>query len=163
MKRLIAVAALVCSACGGGATPDYYAFVIDGFGAPASCYRSGMAPTTTVTGVLESGRFSVWDGPEGKAFLQFDGNAGSIDMGDAANVAIPGVVEGAYGTGGWNFVSEKVTRATQGGATPTITERAKVTMSFYRGATFKGTLSASSSRSFLCATTLRMPSLGTSS
>ena len=160
MNKLISAAAIFAAltGCGGGATPDLYNFVVDSAVAGPSCYRSMMGSNTTTTGVLGSGQFSVWDGPEGKAFLQLEGAASTIDMGDAPSVPVGGIIEGTYGTGGWNFVNERITTTSQGGATPTFTERTKLSLVFYRGGTFKGALSASSSRT--CAGTGCPPDFG---
>lgn len=149
MNRLKSLAVLLlASGCGGPVSPELYNFVVDYFTAPASCYRSGMQPTTsTMLNPVAAGQFEVWDGPDGKAFLQFEGQGLAIDMGDAPNVTVPAVLEGAPGTGGWNFAAERTDKSMQGGNNAvTVTTRTRLGLVFPRGSTFKGTLSASSSR-----------------
>lgn len=133
------------SACGGPVTPELYALVVDYFRPPASCYTDGMAPTD---GVTTAGpalfQVQVWDGPDGKAFLEVEQGGSTVDMGDAPSVSVRGVLTGTSGSDGWAFTTQTVD--VNNAANTTITDTTGVTFTFRRSSTFKGTASLSSSR-----------------
>lgn len=140
-----ALLALALVGCGGPATPELYAVVIDHFRAPASCYDSGEQPksgTTVAPPALI--QVEVWDGPDDTAVLQVQSGTINADMGDAPNVSVGGVFKGTKGNDGWTFSSGR-TSVIATGAT-TVTETAGATFSFPREPTFTGTATLTSAR-----------------
>lgn len=141
----IAVAVAV-SGCGGAITPEMYALVVSTVAIPATCFAT--PPTDTVTkGPLGTTTVTVWDGPEGKAFLNPDTSL-SFDMGDAPNVSISSAqaIEGTAGAMGTEFVAETdITDVQTVIGTRTINTKTSLTLTFPRAATGTGTLALSSS------------------
>jgi hypothetical protein len=147
MRRLLLIPlfALSLSACG-GTSPELYNIVIDYFALPNSCYQNNAQPSTNTTAAPPTLlQVSVWDGAANEAFLDIVSGGASVDMGDAPNVTIGGVLRGSKSTSStdWVFVSDSVTARTLLNSTNTVKQRFSV--SFTRGGTFKGTAGVSSS------------------
>ena len=131
--------ALAVSACG-PAAPEVYNLVFEPITIPDSCFTTVPTTKTTVSQPALV-RATVWDGPS-EAFLEIAGG-GSQDMGDAPSVPVSGVLRGKHGSSGWAFVGETVTTATSSATTSTTST--KISLTFERGLSGKGTGSASSS------------------
>ena len=161
MRHALAVAAAVAvTGCGGGGiSPELYALVLNTVTIPASCFT--VAPTDMVTkGPLGTTTVTVWDAPEGKAFLSPDTSL-SFDMGDAPTVSVSSAqaLEGVSSTNGWSFVAETDFSDVQNvlGGTRTVNSKTKLELIFPRAATGTGTLALSSSSSCTgagCGTTM---------
>lgn len=134
---------------GGGASPEVYDVAIDYFRVPDSCYRPNNAPTVTVIteAPLSKGRWLVWDGPDGRAYLEVEAGGGTIRMGDAPSVTLGGTLEGTRVSAGWQFsVTQTVINKPPLQAF-TETSRAKATGTFERSAgPIKGSLRLESLR-----------------
>jgi hypothetical protein len=140
------VVGLVLSACGGGSIPELYEATFDFIVTPATCYRSMMAPAQQDTvGAQTAARFRVWDGPDGKSYLEFTDGAARIDMGDAPAVPAPTVLEGTNGATGWTYAVDHTSVDTVPIANTKTTDTSHLALTFQRGGVFKGTLSATSS------------------
>lgn len=132
------------SGCG-GVSPELYRLVVDFFTLPDNCYSNNAQPSATTTTTSPTVvQVQVWDGADQTAILSIEGGARSIDMGDAPNITLGGVMKGKKGTGGWIFSAETVTKATTVGQT--VTNTGKVDLTFDRTPTSKGTLVLSSNR-----------------
>lgn len=150
MKKLGAVLAVAwLSGCGGGVSPELYAVIVDFFRPATSCYTSGQYPNTSVTAASPGTlRVEVYDGADQKPFLEIVEGAQSVDMGDAPDVRLAGLLEGTTSQGTTTFVASRTleSNTTVLGQPMTVTETGKATVTFVRGPTWKGTLSLNSSR-----------------
>ncbi|MEW5740540.1 MAG: hypothetical protein AB1938_16550 [Myxococcota bacterium] len=143
---LVLTLAAALSGCGiRPVNAELYALVVDFFRPPASCYSDGMQPTTGLMGDQPAViKVQVWDGPEGKAFLEVVDGALAADMGDAPSVDFDGVFSGTKESTGWVFSAQRSSVANVGGTT--VTSSTSATVTFWRDATFKGTAALSSLR-----------------
>jgi hypothetical protein len=150
-KVLVALAMAMASSCGGGQSPELYSVVVDFFRPSTSCYLSGQYPATSVTQSSPmSIRIEVYDWQEQKVFLEITDGAVSIDMGDAPNVTLGGLLEGTRPQSGDQiaFAANRTLETTQPGlgGTTTITDTTSTMVTFGRQPTWKGTMELKSSR-----------------
>ncbi len=132
------------SGCG-GTSPELYRLVVDFFALPDNCYLNNAQPSTTTTTTAPTViQVQIWDGTDQTAILSIEGGGRSIDMGDAPNVTLGGLMKGKRGTGGWTYSAETISKATTVGQT--LTSTGKVELTFDRTPTSKGTATISSSR-----------------
>lgn len=145
MKKLLLVPLLALSGCGVGVSPELYQLVVDYFSAPTSCYTNPPTQVVTQAGPM-SVQVQVWDGPDNKAWLEMEGAARQVDMGSAPDVTLGGVLEGTAGSSGWTFAVDRAATITAPVTGTVTTDTHRIALVMPRTATFKGTLSVSSSR-----------------
>lgn len=146
MRKLLMGSLLVGLTGCAGAEPELYAVVVKFFTLPDNCYLNNAQPSNvTVADPPSLLNIQVWDGPDQTALLELESGLRTVDMGDAPTITLTGLMEGKRGTGGWNFVSQSSDKSTQVGRT--ITDDTKFEITFERGATFKGTVNLTSTRS----------------
>jgi hypothetical protein len=132
-------AVAVGSLLGCGQQPRYYRVAIDEtplHNLPASCYESGTAPTDQTTNVVDVEQWILWDGVEGRKYLQ----VGNIDyaLGDADDVDINGDALVSTGEGGETTFTARRTRTN-----PDRVYEATYTLD-QEGETLEGTIALSS-------------------
>ena len=145
MRALMVLTVVSLSGCGGGASPELYALVVDNFSLPDSCYSSGKQPD--VVAVTQPPRFvqvQVWDGADDTAYLQVEEGGTAIDMGAAPSVTIGGLFSGKKGDKGWTFTSDEVKKNTLP-SSDVITTTTHAEITFDRARTFRGSAALSSS------------------
>jgi hypothetical protein len=145
---LSACLACVLMACGGGASPEVYAVSVDFFKVPDSCFANATPPPTVISaGSPTSAQLQVWDGPDGKAYMEIEQGGRNIDLGSAPDVALTGTLEGTTGPGGWVFTTLRTSVAKPPNGTTTTTENSKGTVTIERSSgPMKGTLKLESTR-----------------
>lgn len=143
-KAILASLVMGLTGCG-GVSPELYRIVVDFFALPDNCYLNNAQPSaTTTTTALTALQVQIWDGADQSAILSIEGGSRSIDMGDAPNITLGGVMKGKKGTGGWTYSAETISKATTVGQT--LTSTGKVEVTFDRTPNSKGTITLSSSR-----------------
>ncbi|MBL8924207.1 MAG: hypothetical protein JNJ54_35465 [Myxococcaceae bacterium] len=147
MRNLLLASLVALSTTGcNGVEPELYALVLPFFTLPDNCYLNNAQPSNvTVQDSPSLLNVQVWDGPEQTAILEIESGLRTIDMGDAPNITLTGLLTGKRGTGGWTFTHQGSDKSTQVGRT--ITDDTKVEFTFERGQSFKGTAALSSTRS----------------
>lgn len=149
MKKLIVMLAVAALTGCSGVEAELYNLVIEPKDAPDSCYTDGNEPNTThpsLPSILM--QVEVFDGPEGSSYLVVTENGATYPLGNAGNVDIGGVFNGAKpDSKGVTFTSSTVSKTTNAAATQTNTVTETATITFARGGgPFTGSASVSASR-----------------
>jgi hypothetical protein len=149
-KVLVALAVATASSCGGGQAPELYSVVVDFFRPNTGCYLNGPPATSVTQSSPMSLRVEVYDWQAQTVFLEITDGAVSVDMGDAPNVTLGGLMEGARPQSGDQiaFAANRTLETAQPGlgGTTTITDTTSAAVTFGRQPTWKGTLELKSQR-----------------
>lgn len=95
--RLFALVA-VLAGCGGGEVRSFLVAVDPSplNSLPATCFRGGTVPVPRVEerNLYRDLRWLLWEGREGRDFLEVDGQGGVWPLGDAPSVVLDGAIAG---------------------------------------------------------------------
>ena len=144
MKVLFAAsAAVLFLACNTG-QPRIYKIAVDQspiLTLPPTCYSNNEIPGGTIryqeTNLRQDMEWVIWDGVEGKQYLDLQMGGGSFDLGDAAPITVAELIEGQDNV----FVGTRTTSRLPDANNYSYVRTRTVTVTFEdQGATPKGTI-----------------------